>query len=137
MYLTTVNATAVYEFLGRPGMIMPDAKVLRNTPYILGHVGYEFAGEPTYTGGHTDADDMAAFLNFADRYLSETNVARASNGATAIASSNYVNGAYLASAAINGDHTGLSWGNNGGWNDGTRGIFPDWLEVDFNGSKSL
>lgn len=65
-----------------------------------------------------------------------TNVALASNGGTASASSTY-SGGYAASGAINGDRKGSPWGNGGGWNDGTSGTFPDWLEVTFNADKTI
>src|SRR5437870_1607791 len=39
--------------------------------------------------------------------------------------------------AINGDRTGRVNGNLVWWNDGTGGIWPDWLQVDFNGSKTI
>lgn len=44
---------------------------------------------------------------------------------------------YPASAAIDGDRTGVNWGNSGGWNDNTIGYFPDSLEFTFNGTKSI
>ncbi|HEX8492266.1 MAG TPA: lamin tail domain-containing protein [Pyrinomonadaceae bacterium] len=65
------------------------------------------------------------------------NVAAAARGATATASSVYVNGNYSPSGAINGDRRGLNWGNGGGWNDNTRDIYPDWLQVDFNGVQVI
>ena len=64
------------------------------------------------------------------------NVALASNGATALASSTYSSG-YAPAGTINGDRKGLSWGAGGGWNDATSGTFPDWLEIDFNGAKTI
>ena len=64
------------------------------------------------------------------------NVAAAANGATALASSTY-DGGSAPNGAINGDRKGLPWGAGGGWNDGTRNTFPDWLEVDFNGTKTI
>jgi hypothetical protein len=66
----------------------------------------------------------------------QVNVASAANGATAAASSTHDSG-YDPSGAINGDRKGLSWGNGGGWNDGTAGTWPDWLEVTFNGTKTI
>jgi hypothetical protein len=63
------------------------------------------------------------------------NVAEA--GATATASSTYVNGGYPPEGAIDGDRKGTDWGNNGGWNDSTRDIWPDTLQVEFNGSKTI
>jgi len=39
---------------------------------------------------------------------------------------------------IDGDRTGANWGNgSGGWNDGTRGAFPDSMEVDFPASEVI
>lgn len=66
-----------------------------------------------------------------------TNVAASSNGATATGSSEYVNGGFAASSAIDGEHKGLNWGSDGGWNDNTRDVYPDWLEVAFSGSKTV
>ncbi len=64
------------------------------------------------------------------------NVALASNGGTATASSTYSSG-YAASGAINGDRRGQAWGADGGWNEATPNAWPDWLEVSFNGTKTL
>jgi RHS repeat-associated protein len=65
------------------------------------------------------------------------NVAAAANGAIATASST-VNQNYPAAAAINGDRTGKFWANGGGWNDASQGVYStDWLQVNFNGGKSL
>ena len=60
------------------------------------------------------------------------NVALAANGGTAVASSTDGSG-FPASGVINGDRRGLNWGAGGGWQDGTAGVWPDWLEVQFNG----
>src|SRR5207244_5902068 len=65
-----------------------------------------------------------------------TNVALASNGATATASSTYGAG-YPASSVINGDRKGANWNNGGGWNDATADSYPDWVQVSFNGSKTI
>jgi RHS repeat-associated protein len=64
------------------------------------------------------------------------NVALAANGSTASASSQ-ITGNYPASSTINGDRRGLNWNNGGGWNDATVNIHPDWLQIDFNGSKTI
>jgi uncharacterized membrane protein len=68
--------------------------------------------------------------------VDRVNVARASNGGVATASSVYTAN-YGASGTINGDRKGLSWGANGGWNDGTANTYPDWLEVTFSGTKTI
>jgi hypothetical protein len=64
------------------------------------------------------------------------NVALASNGAVVRASSVYSAG-YPPEGAINGDRKGTGWESGGGWNDGTQNIFPDWIEVQFNGTKTI
>jgi hypothetical protein len=64
------------------------------------------------------------------------NVAAAQNGGVATASSTHSN-SYASDGAINGDRSGAAWGNGGGWNDATRSSYPDWLQVDFSGSKKI
>src|SRR5262249_5990572 len=68
--------------------------------------------------------------------LAGINVALASNGAVAVASSTYSSN-YSPAGAINGDRKGLNWAAGGGWEYATAGSFPDWLEVDFNGLKTI
>ena len=59
------------------------------------------------------------------------NVAAASNGATATASSTY--STVTPSNANNGDHVGTaSW-----WADDTSNTYPDTLQVEFSGSKTV
>jgi len=64
----------------------------------------------------------------------------ASNGGTASASSQ-LDAMHPAGAAINGDRLGLHWGSNpstgSGWCDATKGVYPDWLRVDFKGKKTI
>ena len=47
------------------------------------------------------------------------------------------NGGYPASSVTDGEHKGLNWGNNGGWNDNTRDAYPDTLEVAFSAIKTI
>jgi RHS repeat-associated protein len=63
-----------------------------------------------------------------------TNVALAANGATATASSSF--SGFAASGAINGDRKGLFVWQDGYWSTNSSG-FPAWLEVQFNGSKTI
>jgi len=65
-----------------------------------------------------------------------TNVALASVGAVATASSQY-SSAYPVSAVNNGDRKGAVWGAGGGWNDATANAYPDDVQIDFNGSKTI
>lgn len=64
------------------------------------------------------------------------NVALAANGGVATASSTYST-AYPTVAVNNGDRKGSNWGNGGGWNDANAGVYPDWVQVSFNGTKSI
>jgi peptidyl-Asp metalloendopeptidase len=64
------------------------------------------------------------------------NVALASNGGVASASSTYDVG-FPASSVINGDRRGLSWGSGGGWADATGSQYPDWIQVNFSGNKTI
>ncbi len=65
-----------------------------------------------------------------------TNIALASAGGTASASSTYTAN-YPPAGVINGDRKGAGWGAGGGWCDGTSNTWPDWVEVDFSGLKLI
>jgi hypothetical protein len=65
-----------------------------------------------------------------------TNYALASNGGVAVASSTNAPG-FLPATVIDNQRSGANWGAGGGWNDATPGTFPDWIEVDFNGVKTI
>jgi len=65
-----------------------------------------------------------------------TNVALAANGGVASASST-LDAGRAAAGANNGDRRGLNWGAGGGWHDATNNSYPDWLQVDFSGSKTI
>ena len=71
--------------------------------------------------------------------VTSTNVALASNGGVASASSTYTGPGvnFAPAAANNGDAAGTGWGSGGGWNDNTGGTWPDWLQVTFNGQKTI
>ncbi|HEX8288578.1 MAG TPA: discoidin domain-containing protein [Pyrinomonadaceae bacterium] len=61
-----------------------------------------------------------------------TNVALASNGSVASASSQISGGE--PSRAIDGVR---NWATTGTWKDSTADSYPDWLQVDFNGNKTI
>lgn len=64
------------------------------------------------------------------------NVALAFNGAVASASSMYSAGE-SESGVNNGDRLGLNWGAGGGWNSSTAHAFPEWVQIDFSGPKTI
>jgi Bacterial Ig-like domain (group 3) len=66
----------------------------------------------------------------------QANVALASNGGVASASSTY-SAAFPVSSINNNERAGVNWGNGGGWNDATASNFPDWVQINFNGSKII
>jgi hypothetical protein len=67
---------------------------------------------------------------------SRANVALASRGAIAVASSTHSTG-FNERFIIDGRRSGSQWGVDGGWNDFTAGSWPDWVEVQFNGTKLI
>jgi hypothetical protein len=68
---------------------------------------------------------------------SATNVALSTVGAIASASTTASN-SYLAKNVINGDRKGANWGNgSSGWQDATASAYPDWVQINFNGSKTI
>lgn len=64
------------------------------------------------------------------------NVALAANGAVATASTASTCCGFSTTGAINGNNRG-PWGNGEGWNDATPNSVPDWIQVDFAGSKTI
>ncbi len=70
--------------------------------------------------------------------LPRLNVALALNGGFATASSSFTGVRnYLPNGANDGERAGANWENGGGWNDATRGVWPDDLEIAFDGSKTI
>jgi NedA-like, galactose-binding domain/F5/8 type C domain len=84
----------------------------------------------TITGTQAAVSHTATVLLTVDIPGTLTNVALPANGGSAVAST--FSSAFAPANAINGDRKGLSY-----WNDATPGSFPDWLEIDFNGTKNI
>ena len=73
-------------------------------------------------------------------YTDRTNVALAANGGVASASSTLFSSPwnFTPAGANNGIRSGAGWGSGEGWNDNLpANTFPDWLQIDFNGSKTI
>ncbi len=68
--------------------------------------------------------------------VTRTNVALQANGGVAT-TSNTASASYPASSINNGDRKGLVWGAGGGWYNGKKGTFPEWVQVQFNGQKTI
>ncbi|HET9370218.1 MAG TPA: Ig-like domain-containing protein [Vicinamibacterales bacterium] len=107
---------------------------------------YAFTWTNATAGSHVitavAVDDDAASTTSAARTIvvnppgAVTNVALATNGAIATASSTHSDG-YMPAGAIDGDRRGDQWGSGGGWNDGTPDVFPDSFEIHFGGTKTI
>src|SRR5687767_6255627 len=66
-----------------------------------------------------------------------TNFALAANASVATASSTYTQCCgFTPAAAIDGEHKGLNWSNGGGWH-GATSTFPQWLQIDFNATRTI
>jgi hypothetical protein len=107
----------------------------------LGARGIPFRWPATYPGAPTATEmdlAQAALLDAPDATSGSGlgNVALASNGAAASASSYYSSG-YAPSGVIDGQRSGANWGSGGGWDASTYGSFPEWLQVNFSGLKSV
>jgi subtilisin family serine protease len=100
--------------------------------------GWSDGGDITHTVA--PSSDTTYTANFTTVNGTRQNVALAANGATATASST-LDAGRTPLAAINGDRKGLHWGSDpatgSGWHDSTFGVYPDWLEVNFGGSKTI
>ena len=92
-------------------------------------IGASYSGDAGNTGSSAT---LAQTVNS----VAQINVALAANGGVASASSSLGAG-YPASAVNNGERAGLNWGAGGGWNDSTLGVFPDWVQINFSGAKTL
>jgi PKD repeat protein len=66
-------------------------------------------------------------------------VALAGNGGVASASSTYVaaGDSFSVSAVIDGARAGLNWGHGGGWSSASANSFPDWVQINFSGQKTI
>ena len=141
-----------------PETVVTTGKVVGNTICVnipLSALGRPVAANATlynvtaFSGGRNNSlDDLYADVDSTrsfdyqlgsviERACDAINVALPVNGGSAVASSVYAGRSYSAAGAIDGDRKGANWEAGGGWNDGTRDVWPDSLEVNFNGGKAL
>jgi len=115
--------TAVEEFPGGPS----ESVVSALTPFVL--VG------PT-SPANVIPTPPANVINNASGAQQSINVALQANGGAAWAEHMYSSG-YPPSAVNDGDRKGVNPGVGGYWNDATPNTFPDWIQVNFNGLKTI
>lgn len=85
-------------------------------------------------GGYSRVAELEAYAQAGA--TSAVNFAAQASGGTVIASSVY--GANFPAAAVNdGENRGVDWGRGGGWNDATGDAWPDSVQVNFSGSKTI
>src|SRR5205807_9334589 len=121
-----------------PRSAIGNPAVRQNLPGFLTRITVTAPPNPQTSG--VTPDNMPDSLTPSGSYTiignqacARLNYALALNGGGAIASSSHSSGLYPPTAAINGDRSGADWGSaSGGWNDGTRGLYPDDVEVDFS-----
>src|SRR5262249_19305539 len=115
---------------------------LGNGKYYDAHTGVlmgTLAFNTTIYAVSPSGDDFWAFdpaTTTVHHFVPAGNVALASAGAVASASSTYSSG-FPASAINDGERAGLNAGNGGYWNDATPNTFPDWAQINFNGAKTI
>ncbi len=116
------------------GLILSSAGVISGVPTAAGTTNITFqVADFSLPAGFT-TKQLSIVINAA--IITRTNVALQANGGVASASSTR-NSDYPASGANDGDHIGLQYGNGGVWVDATENAYPDWLQVTFNGQKSI
>jgi hypothetical protein len=71
-----------------------------------------------------------------ERSDANANVALASAGAVASASSTAGPG-FPVAAVNDGLRAGTHWKNGGGWMDATPLMYPDWIQINFSGTKTI
>jgi hypothetical protein len=112
-----------------------------NAPTAVCHISNLSVGShavvASYGGDAGNAGSSSnTLLQVIDTASGGSNVALASAGAVASASSVF-SGQFPIAALNNNERKGAGWGSGGGWNDATANTFPDWVEIDFNGSKTI
>ncbi len=90
----------------------------------------------TYSGDAANTSSNSPTLSQAINTTSGTNFALVSNGGVASASSTY-SATYPVTAINDNERAGASFANGGYWNDATPNSFPDWVQINFSGSKSI
>jgi RHS repeat-associated protein len=132
----------VYDFAGRPLSIReaagtPSGRALKDYTYYSEN-NLAVNGASALSGNKGKGKMASATRHNWVGNPYRQNVALSANGATATASStNTTAGTFDPRFTIDGRRSGSQWGVDGGWNDGTPNTWPDWLQVQFAGSKTI
>jgi hypothetical protein len=105
------------------------SKVLSSGTHVI-------TAKATDSGGLTGSQQVTVTVTSSSTVPSGRNVALATNGGVARASSVFSSG-FKANTVINGDRKGLNWGTSAAWMDATAGVFPDWIEVEFSAARTI
>jgi hypothetical protein len=125
--LATVGAAGTYDITNLDNKVAyDDPTVHPNRTYFYRVTAVNAQGE-----GLSCSEFQLAAL------CTNLNVAQSVNNALAVASSTYDARSYAPASAIDGERAGVNWEHDGGWNDATRDAWPDSLEIDLNGSKTI
>lgn len=74
---------------------------------------------------------LAPSTAFSQSTATSPNIAPVECGVAVTTSSTSTARDYDPRGVIDGDRKGLNWERGGGWNDATRGVFPDWIQLTF------
>jgi chitodextrinase len=120
-----VNGVTVGSGTAPPWQFSWDSRTVADGPVLLTAIAYDAAGNSTASLAVTVTASNAS-----------GNVALASAGAVPSASST-LSGGYPVTAINDNERSGANWGSGGGWADATPGTFPDWVQINFNGTKTI
>jgi hypothetical protein len=125
--LTTVGASSTYDITNLANkVVFNDTTVHPNRTYFYRVTAMNAQGEGLFCNEFQ-----------VNALCTNLNVAQSVNNALAVASSTYNSRSYPASSANDGEHKGTNWENGGGWNDNTRDLFPDTLEIDYGLTRTI
>ncbi|MEH0165831.1 Ig-like domain-containing protein [Roseateles microcysteis] len=88
------------------------------------------------TGASATSSSVTVTVNDPVGGGTSINVALQVNGGVASASSTY-SSLYTVASINDGNRRGNNWASGGGWNDASAATFPDWVQVNFSGAKTI
>ena len=115
------------------GLSLSNGGVISGTPATEGNANFTVR----VTDAAAITADKALSITVNPSSSTRVNVAFAANGGVATASS-FLDIRLVPANLLNGDRTGVNFATGGGgWHDATLNQYPDWVQVAFNGQKSI